>query len=126
MRAGPYAEWNGRTWTIVSVNKPFVRLLADGDQPKPEGFELDRSGRWTRVVDRSEVTRIFRVETTASWRGHTVRISHLDGGLAQFTYFGMGLPETPDVARVQSDEWHGVVPVDELSDVLEVVHEVPL
>ena len=68
MRAGPYAEWSGRTWRLVSVDKPFVRLLEGGDQPKPEGFELDRSGRWTQ----------------------------------------------------------GVVPVDELSDVLEVVHEIPL
>jgi hypothetical protein len=38
----------------------------------------------------------------------------------------MGLPEAPGVSRVQSDEWHGVVPVEELSDVIEIVHEVPL
>ena len=76
MRAGPYAEFGGRTWRCVSIHKPFVRPI--------------------------------------------------EGDLAQLTYVGMGLPETPDVLRVQSDERLGVVPVEELSDVIEVVHEVPL
>ena len=57
---------------------------------------------------------------------HKPLVRPIEGDLAQLAYVGMGLPETPEVQRVQSDERLGVVPVEELSDVIEVIHEVPL
>ena len=65
------------------------------------------------------------VHTTATWRGHAITVDDIHDGRAQFVYFGMDLPASPSVYRVQSDEWHGAVPVDELSDVVEVVEEIP-
>ncbi|WP_421742475.1 hypothetical protein [Cellulomonas sp.] len=124
MRAGRYAEFGGVLCRAVGATEP-LRLYALAE-PAPPGFTLDRRGRWTLLVGLDQLTRLFDVQTTATWRGHSVRISYVDGGLAQFTYFGMGLPEAPGVRRVQSDEWQGTVPVDELSDIVEVVDEIPV
>jgi len=124
MRAGLYAEFEGTVCRAVGASDP-IRLYAL-TEPAPAGFEPDRDGRWTLLVHPDRLTRLFDVETTATWGGQTVNVTSVRDGIATFTYFGMGLVATPDVQRVQSDEWSGAVSVDELSDVIEVEHDLPL
>lgn len=127
MRAGPYAEVDGVTYPAVALHGPTVRILAFGDEQPLPGFEHDGWDRWGRLVDRSAISRLFWVQTTATWSGRTVTVDNVVGNKATFSYDGDDLPlDTPAVRRIGRFEWQGTVPVDELSDVVEVVTDVPL
>jgi len=127
VRAGAYAEVDGVLYPVVDLHGPEVRLLAFGaEQPHPD-FEDDGWNEWSRLVDRSAASRLFWVRTTATWSGTTVSVDRVVGDRATFSYDGDDLPlDNPAVSRIGLFEWQGTVPVDELSDVVEVVHEVPL
>jgi len=127
MRAGPYAELQGVIYPSVSLDDPWVRLLAFGPEPPAPGWEHERWDRWSLLVDRSEVTRLFWVRTTAVWSGWPVDVSRVEGDHAIFTYDGTGLPtDNPAIARLGLFEWQGRVPPSELSEVVETVVEVPV
>ena len=127
MRAGPYAEVDGVTYPAVDLGQPEVRLLAFGDEQPFPGFEHEAWDRWSRLVDRSAASRLFWVQTTATWAGKTVTVDRVVGDRATFSYNGDDLPaDNPAVSRIGMFEWQGTVPVGELSDVVEVVTDVPL
>lgn len=126
MRAGPYAEYQGRVYRSVSLNKPNVRLLVPGSEPCPEGFDRNAQGQWTRLIRREEASRLFEVSTTAVWRGYRVEVDTVDAGVASFRYFGTEFPQTPTITRFQADGWSDTVPVEELEDAVETVHDVPI
>ncbi|WP_421742476.1 hypothetical protein [Cellulomonas sp.] len=127
MRAGPYAEVDGIVYPAVDVHGPEVRLLAFGDeQPRPD-VERDRWNEWSRLVDRSAASRLFWVQTTATWLSWTVTVDRVVGDRATFSYYGDDLPlDDPAVSRIGLLEWQGTVPVDDLSDVVEIATDVPL
>ncbi|NKY40852.1 hypothetical protein [Cellulomonas septica] len=126
MRAGAYAEVDGHVYPVVSLHKPAVRLLAFGPQPPDPAFEDEGRGRWSRLVDRSAASRLFSVETTARWQGHDVVVQRVEGDTAVWSYDRDDLPTDPRVSRIDRFEWQGQVPVAELTDAVEVEHEVAL
>ncbi|NMR21599.1 hypothetical protein [Cellulomonas fimi] len=139
MRAGSYAEYENEIYECGALSKPMVRLFAEERAPRP-GFELDRWGRWTRLVDRREVSRLFRVRTTASWRGWQAEVERFaDDASAEIYVDGYSQPPLASpppmkpipphelgLRQIDKNIWRGVVPVRDLENISEVVEEVPL
>lgn len=125
MRAGLYAELDGVTYPAEGSDTLPVNLLAPADRPPPAGFSEDRRGRWIkRVEDPSEIDRLYRVRTTARWSQWTVDVDRVEGDMAWWSYYGDGLPlDDRRIHRSGWSEWQGHVPVAELEDPVEVVHE---
>ena len=127
MKAGAYAEVDGMVHPAVTLHEPEVRLLAFGDEQPFPGFTHEAWDRWSRLLGRTAVDRLFWVQTTATWAGRTVTVDAVVGDRATFSYVGDDLAhDHPDVSRIGMFEWQGSVSVDELSDVVEVVTDVPL
>lgn len=125
IRAGGYAQYQGRVYSCLSVNKPYVVLLAPGDQSAPEGFERRPDGRWGRVVERREVDRLFYVKTEATWLGHEVEVRRVLGDTATVWSQATQPPDRPEVSRDRTS-WEARVAVSELRDAVETLREVPL
>jgi hypothetical protein len=124
VRAGPYAELDDVIYPCVSVDKPYLRLLAFGPEPPAPGWEQEPWDRWSHLVDRSAVTRLFWVHTTAVWERWKVDVDRVKGDVVTFTYYGLGLPtDNPKIGRRGQLEWQGQVHPSELSDVVETVEE---
>ncbi|GHG47771.1 hypothetical protein GCM10011331_08880 [Flavimobilis marinus] len=126
MRAGNYAVWRGREYGCVSVYKPFVRLLWRGEEPDEGGFERDHRGVWSRLVDRSEVSRLQSVETWAVWQGRRVQVVKVAGGRASVQQWQWPVPDHPAARAIENGLWGAKVPVEELTEVVETVTEVPI
>lgn len=128
MRAGHYAEFSGRTYPCAGLRRPRIRPYESLDRPRPEGFEPNDDGMWTRLVDRSEVTRLLDVATVAVWQGRRVTVRQvLDGtGDAVVEQWGAPIPEHPAVQVVENGLWQARVPLDSLTEVVEEVTEVPV
>ena len=126
MRAGNYAVWREREYGCVSVYKPFVRLLWRGEEPDEGGFERDHRGVWSRLVDRSEVSRLQSVETWAVWQGRRVEVRSLRGDMAWIEQWQWPAPDHPAAQVLENGLWGGLVPVGELTEVVETVTEVPV
>ena len=127
MKAGPYAEFEGVIYPCVSVDKPYVRLLAFAPEPPWPGWEQEPWDRWSLLVDRSAVSRLFWVHTKAVWSSWPVDVERVKGDLVTFTYYGTDFPtDNPAIGRRGQSEWQGQVPPSELSDVVETVVEFPV
>ncbi|NMR19816.1 hypothetical protein [Cellulomonas fimi] len=149
MMAGEYAQVSGATYEASFAESGPVRLFAQPTVNSPVGFELDRWGRLTRLVERNEVSRLFRVETTARWRGWRILVERVldDGRRADIYVDGYdqrpptGQPPRAEDAiwvtdrtpphdlglrQVENNVWRGTVPIDELVDVREVFVEIPV
>lgn len=124
--AGGHAELDGVVHSTTSLlSGPLIQLLVHRDAEAPGGFERRVDGTWMRVVERTSLTRLFRVTTHATWRGHEVRVERVLGHEAHLwsqTY------RPPDDSRVvlDRDSWSATVPVDELSDVVSTTEELPV
>lgn len=124
MRAsGDHGRFQGREYEVVGLPGPRVRLYASGDDPCPEGFESDRHGRWTRLVDVWEVSGPVHVDTTADWRGHPVRVARVTQDVVHIEHhtFMERPPGEPEVSQPERGAWAARVPPGELADVTEVV-----
>jgi hypothetical protein len=126
VRAGPYATFNGVTYRSDFADGTPIRLLAPLSDPQPPGFERDKHRRWSRRVERSELTRTFVVRTTAVWKGKQVDVRSVLGDRADIEYSSEDTDGWPELTHHQHGLWTGDVPVDSLSDVSETVIEVPL
>lgn len=124
VRAGGYAEFRGAVYACASVGKPMIRLFAPGDRPAPDGFSAHADGRWTRLVPRADVERLFFVKTEATWEGQPVDVLSVDGDFAEVSSRAYPPPRRPEVQRDRAS-WDARVSVAELHDVLETVTEVP-
>jgi hypothetical protein len=125
MRAGSYAEFEGRVFEIVPPDSGSIRLLLPKSETQPPGFEPYRQW-WTKLVERSDVSRLFTVETTAVWRGLPVIVARTDGSSALIRYFGGGHGPVEELPMVQGGDREGGVPIDELTSVVEVYHELAI
>lgn len=126
MRAGGYAKWRGEFYSCGSVFKPYVLLQAWGDAPAVGGFDRDHNGRWTRLVQRREVTRLEKVETFAVWQRRRVEVVEVDGGQAWIQQWQWPVPDHPAAYAIENGLWGAKVPVEELTEVVETVTEVPI
>lgn len=122
MRAGAYAVVGGVTYRSTHADGTPVRLLAPLTDPQPPGFEQDKYRRWSRRVERSELSRTFVVETTAVWKGRQVDVRAVLGNHAH----SEDTDGWPELTHHQHGLWSGSVRVDSLTDVTENVVEVPL
>ena len=75
--AGGHAELVYSTTSLLSG--PLIQLLVHGDAQPPGGFERRMDGTWMRVVERTALTRLFRVTTRATWQGHEVLVERVLG-----------------------------------------------
>lgn len=125
VKAGKYAEFEGRLYSCASLHKPRVRLHLPGWEDPPDGFTRQPDGRWTRLIERSLVSRLFFVHTEATWQGHPVRVDDVEGDTAHIWSQTYPPPNRPEVWN-DRDSWTADVPVSELCDVVETVHEIPL
>lgn len=77
----------------------------------------------------SQVSEMLRVDTTCVWRGHPFAVGIITEDSANITYLGKNFDEVggyPGMRRPDKYEVRGRAPVDELTDVTEVVVDVPL
>lgn len=125
VRAGAYAEYDGRTYACLSVGQAQVVLVVPPGRLVPDGFEHRPDGCWHRVVDKADVSRLFFVDTQASWQGHEVYVQDDFGTRMQIWSDTYPPPSRPEV-QIDRDSWSAMVPVSELRDVVETVSEIPL
>lgn len=140
MKAGDYAEVDGRLCPAdVSPYLDDVRLL-DWGAGAPEGYTFDgRRGHWYRDVPRAACTSLAHAATSAWWRGVfpvVVEQARTDGtaviGYAPDGHPGPpprdtdGRPLLPPLPADHGAGYRGVVPLDELSGVVTVMHPIPL
>ncbi|WP_413454313.1 hypothetical protein AA0Y32_08550 [Georgenia phoenicis] len=103
-----------------------IRLLAPLSDPQPPGFERDKYRRWSRRVERSELSRTFIVKTTAVWKGQPVSVRSVLGDCATIELCYQDASRFPELTHHQHGLLDGTVPVDSLSDASETVVEIPL
>lgn len=126
MKAGAYAVVDGVTYVCAHPHASPLRLLVPGSEPQPPGFERDKAGRWRRYVERRDVSRLFTVSTTATWRGRTVEVQSVFDDSAYIEYRGVDFNGEPELTVRDYAVWAGSVPTESLTDVTEEVTEVPL
>lgn len=140
MKAGVYAEVDGRLHPAdVSPYLDDVRLLHWGPGA-PEGYVFESHGDyWYRAVPRTRCTALLHAATSAWWRGVfpvLVERARTDGtaviGYAPDGYpappprDAEGRPLPPPLPAVHGAGHRGVVPTDELTGVVTVMHDVPI
>lgn len=126
MRAGVYAVFHGEVFRCIGRDGSRRTLLSPLSGPQPEGFEKHARG-WRRLVDRSEISRMFAVSTVAVWQGHRVEVESVWED--QATLSATGNPQdVPRHPAVETDrgygDWRATVPVWELTEVVETVRDV--
>ncbi len=90
-----------------------------------EGFAPNLSGQMTKLVSLRDVTRLEEVETYAVWQGRRVEVVELDGGQAWIQQWQWPVPGHPAAYAIENGLWGAKVPVEELTEVVETVTEVP-
>ena len=126
MRAGKYAFYQGELYSASFAEDTWVVLLYAPDGTSPEGFSPDLSGRLRKKVQRQEVTRLQSVETWAVWQGRRVEVVELVGGQAWIQQWQWPVPDHPAAHAIENGLWGAKVPVEELTEVVETVTEVPI
>ena len=125
MRAGDYAFYQGELYSASFAGDTWVVLLYAPDGTSPEGFLPDLSGRLRKKVQRQEVTRLQSVETWAVWQGRRVQVVKVVGGRASVQQWQWPVPDHPAARAIENGLWGAKVPVEELTEVVETVTEVP-
>lgn len=90
-----------------------------------EGFAPNLSGEMTKLVSLRDVTRLEEVETYAVWQGRRVEVVELDGGQAWIQQWQWPVPDHPAAYAIENGLWGAKVPIEELTEVVETVTEVP-
>ena len=126
MRAGDYAFYQGELYSARFAEDTWVVLLYAPDGTSPEGFLPDLSGRLCKEVQRQEVTRLQSVETWAVWQGRRVEVVELVGGRASVQQWQWPVPDHPAAHAIENGLWGAKVPVEELTEVVETVTDVPI
>ena len=126
MRAGDYAFYQGELYSASFAGDTWVVLLYAPDGTSPEGFLPDLSGRLCKEVQRQEVTRLQSVETWAVWQGRRVEVVKVVGGRASVQQWQWPVPDHPAARAIENGLWGAKVPVEELTEVVETVTEVPI
>ncbi|TFC58691.1 MULTISPECIES: hypothetical protein [unclassified Cryobacterium] len=107
--------------TVSAAGVPQLQLIWLGAVlPTGEGWAPDGYGMFTRLVDRSLVAVVHRVEWTAIWRDFTVQIAAVRNGRAVIFVGGGGEPplNAPEVVLGgghRTNGWSAVVPLAQLS-----------
>ncbi len=70
---GVVAHWHDEVFNADVLDSQVV-LVSEAAPSDPTGFEQTSLGRWRRVVDRSEVTELYELKTTALWSGLEMRV----------------------------------------------------
>ena len=125
---GLLAEIDGQTvglvdteGTVSVAGVPQLQLIWLGAaEPAGAGWAPDGYGSFTKLVDRSLVSIVRRVEWTAIWRDVTVRIATIRDGRAVIFAGGGGEPpfEAPEVVLGgghRRNGWSAVVPLTQVS-----------
>jgi hypothetical protein len=127
MRAGDYAELAGRAFRCSAPHTPDIRLFEDGARPCPPGFERDRWGEWTRLVDRHELSRLTSVQTVAVWQGHRVIVKRVFDVAGDALVQGRGTaPDGTTAWMIDNGVWQARVPIDSLTEVVEESFDFPV
>ncbi|GHG47767.1 hypothetical protein GCM10011331_08870 [Flavimobilis marinus] len=126
MRAGDYAFYQGEFYSASFAGDTSVVLLYAPDGTSPEGFLPDLSGRLRKKVQRQEVTRLQSVETWAVWQGRRVEVVKVAGGRASVQQWQWPVPDHPAARAIENGLWGAKVPIEELTEVVETVTEVPI
>ena len=126
MRAGDYAFYQAEFYSASFAGDTSVVLLYAPDGTSPEGFSPNLSGRLRKKVQRQEVTRLQSVETWAVWQGRRVEVVELVGGQAWIQQWQWPVPDHPAARAIENGLWGAKVPVEELTEVVETVTEVPI
>lgn len=138
MRAGLYAEYNGREFRADAYDQS-VRVSLPSSETRPSGWLAQPGGReWYLVVSRKAVARLFSVRTTAALDGLSVKVVDLDNvrgsALVHAVYpestsvhDQLVRPLHPDL-ELDNDgptasNWFGWIEIGRLVDVEETVEE---
>ncbi|WP_120338239.1 hypothetical protein [Cryobacterium soli] len=107
--------------TVSASGVPQLQLIwLSTAEPEGEGWAPDGYGLFTKIVDRSLVSVVRRVEWTAIWRDFTVQIAAICDGQAMIFAGGGGEPPSnaPEVVLGggrRRNGWSAVVPLAQLS-----------
>lgn len=130
MRVGKYAVVDGIEYRYVHYYdySPFY-LTWSGEPPAPPGFvERGGQGRWERRVMPEEISQLIEVRTTARHRGVPVIVSIVfeSIGMAEIVYVLTDPAVQAELADVTDAHGRQMVPLDELSDVIEQTVQLPV
>jgi hypothetical protein len=108
------------TGTVTFDGVPQVQLVwLDAAEPVTAGWSVDGYGSFTKLVDRSLVAAVRRVEWTAIWRDVTVQVAAIGDGSAHIFVGGGALPPftMPEMVLTKTRDggWSAVVPLGQLS-----------
>jgi hypothetical protein len=126
---GDYATYSGRVYFAYRVQDSI--WVHTDDDPLPLGFKPS-SMDWIRgeaFVPMTDIERLQRARTTCTWRGHPFEVGIIVGDLANVSYLGKDFDAVgglPGLWRPDKFEVMGRVPVSDLTDVEQLIDEVPL
>lgn len=126
---GDYATYNGSVYFAHRV-RDSIWIHTD-DDPLPPGFKPS-SMDWIpgeAFVPLTDIERLQSARTTCSWRGHPFEVGIIVGDLANVAYLGKDFDAVGGLAglrRPDKFEVRGRVPVSELTNVEQLIDEVPL
>ena len=129
---GPVAKWHS-AYLEADVLDDDTVVLALANPPLAEtGCERSPSGRWYRLVSRTEVSELFELDLTARWNGLAVRVvdQWQDAQryvVARISHLGddMDRAERLHLQQVEAGVYEAVVYAAELTD-LQTNQVVPL
>jgi hypothetical protein len=124
-----YAVFKGVTYEAHGF-APTVALWWFEPGVPPEGFRNnDGSNVWTRVVQRSELERYYRVETTCWWNDAPFLIRGFDGSKLSVSLIGGDggwMSHQPGMRRVDKLGVDGELDISQVSDIVETITEYPI
>jgi len=112
---GTYLVWGGRTWT-GAVRSPTTAVLLSREPE--EGFTPRNPGRgYQREVPLSEV-QVFRLTTTATWRGRRFQVLGRTADQVHLGYLGHDQQEAESLGLTEREPrvFTTTVPAAEVSE----------
>ncbi len=125
VRAGKYAVYDGFSYSASFASDTRAVLLFAPEGTSPPGFTPTLSGRFKMTVDRSQISYLEKVETHAVWQGRRVEVKRVTGSTAVIQQWQWPVPDHPAAYAIENGLWGAKVPVEELTEVVETVTEVP-
>lgn len=125
---GLYGEYAGERWLVDRLADGRIVLCSRSERP---GWAVSARGLWYRLVEPSEMDRVYGMRVEASWRG--LRFQVVDraaegtGVTAALVYIGHDAiaAETAQLAKTDQGVYEVAVPWAELTDISASEIEIP-
>lgn len=122
---GPLAKLHGTHVAADVLPDGNVVVVSEVQTPPELGFEPADTGRWRRVVPRSEVEELFELHVGARWMGLEMRVvdswkDRSGAQVARVTYIGhdADMAEAFKLEKIDAGVYEASLPMSALTDVV--------